>query len=155
MAPRTIEKMKILGAILELCNSTVPIQPVYLRIGLNWPNRQCFLACSSQRAPRILIFSIVLGAENLSYVKSIETHARAFLPLNISAISSVQWTKNNQHSPENFCSVTNLAYLSLWNPKMRMNLTASLNTFFWEQIVISSKHWTSTLNNPEKSSISA
>ena len=30
-----------------------------------------------------------MGAENLSCVKSIETHARAFLPLNISAISSV------------------------------------------------------------------
>ena len=30
-----------------------------------------------------------MGAENLSCVKSIETHARTFLPLNISAISSV------------------------------------------------------------------
>ena len=38
----------------------------------------------------ILFFSIVLGAEYLSYVKSIETHARAFLPLNISAVGSVQ-----------------------------------------------------------------
>ena len=56
--------------------------------GLDW---QCCLAGSSKRAPRIFIFSIVLGAENLSYVKSIETHVRAFLPLNISAISSVGW----------------------------------------------------------------
>ena len=32
---------------------------------------------------------MVLGAEYLSYVKSIEIHARAFLPLDISAISSV------------------------------------------------------------------
>ena len=32
-------------------------------------------------APRIFIFSIVLGAKYLSYVKSIETHARAFLTL--------------------------------------------------------------------------
>ena len=39
----------------------------------------------------IFIFLIVLGAENLSYVKSIETHARTYLPLNISAISSVQY----------------------------------------------------------------
>ena len=54
--------------------------------GLDW---QCCLADSSKRAPRIFIFSIVLSAENLSYVKSIETHARAFMPLNISAISSV------------------------------------------------------------------
>ena len=54
--------------------------------GLDW---QCCLTGSSKTAPRIFIFSIVLGAEYLSYVKSIETHARAFLPLNISAISSV------------------------------------------------------------------
>ena len=35
------------------------------------------------------IFSSVLGAENLSYLKSIETHARAFLTLIILAIGSV------------------------------------------------------------------
>ena len=54
--------------------------------GLDW---QCCLAGSSKTAPRIFIFSIVLGAEYLSYVKSIETHARTFLPLNISAVGSV------------------------------------------------------------------
>ena len=31
-----------------------------------------------------------IGAKYLSYVKSIETHARAFLPLNISAVGSVK-----------------------------------------------------------------
>ena len=46
-------------------------------------------AGSSKRAPRILIFSIAMGAEYLFYMKSIETHARAFLPLNKSAIGSV------------------------------------------------------------------
>ena len=51
--------------------------------GLNW---QCCLAGSSKMAPRIFIFSIVLGAEYLSYVKSTVTHARVF---NISAVSSV------------------------------------------------------------------
>ena len=45
-----------------------------------------------QGAPRILIFSIAMGAKNLSCVKSIETHAHAFLPLNILAISTVYWT---------------------------------------------------------------
>ena len=40
-------------------------------------------------APRISIFSIVVDAEYLSYVKSIETHVRAFLQLNISAVGSV------------------------------------------------------------------
>ena len=50
------------------------IWPNFEANGLDW---QCYLAGSSKRA------------ENLYYVKSIETHARAFLPLNISAISSV------------------------------------------------------------------
>ena len=59
---------------------------MYLKIGPNW---QCCLAGSSKTAPRIFIFSIVLGAEYLSYVKYIETHARTFLPLNISAIGNV------------------------------------------------------------------
>ena len=40
-------------------------------------------------APRILIFSIVLAAEYLSYVKSIRNHARAFLTLTISSIGTV------------------------------------------------------------------
>ena len=40
-------------------------------------------------APRIFIFSIVLGAENLFSVKSIETHARTFLTLNILSVGTV------------------------------------------------------------------
>ncbi len=40
-------------------------------------------------APTIFISSIVLGAKYLSYVKSIETHARAFLTLNILSIATV------------------------------------------------------------------
>ena len=65
------------------------IQPIYLKLGPNWPNRQCCLAGSSQRAPRILIFLIVMGADYSFYVKTIDTHARTFLPLNISAIGTV------------------------------------------------------------------
>ena len=38
--------------------------------GLDW---QCCLAGNSKTAPRIFIFSIVLGAKYLSYVKSIAT----------------------------------------------------------------------------------
>ena len=41
----------------------------------NWPNWRCCLAGSSKTAPRILIFSIVLGAEYSFYVKSIATYA--------------------------------------------------------------------------------
>ena len=40
-------------------------------------------------APRILIFSIAMVADYSFYVKNIESHARAFLPLNISAIGTV------------------------------------------------------------------
>ena len=54
--------------------------------GLDW---QCSLAGSSKTAPKFFIFSIVLGAECLSYLKSIETHARSFLTLNILSIGTV------------------------------------------------------------------
>ena len=80
--------MKILGAILEL--PALPIQPIHLKIGPNCPNWQCCLAGSSKTAPMIFIFSIVLGAKYISYVKSIETHARAFLTLNILSIGTVK-----------------------------------------------------------------
>ena len=62
---------------------------LFLKIGLDWPNWQCCLAGSSKRAPRILIFSIAMGAEYLFYMKSIETHARAFLALIILGIGTV------------------------------------------------------------------
>ena len=65
---------------------------------LQLKKNQCCLAGSSKTAPRIFIFSIVLGAEYLSYVKSIKTHARAFLPLNISAVGSVKTQKTRVHS---------------------------------------------------------
>ena len=54
--------------------------------GLNW---QCCLAGTSKMATRIFIFSIVQGAKYLSCMKSIETHACAFLTLNISSIGTV------------------------------------------------------------------
>ena len=85
--------MKILGGRFGVISYTaLPIQPIYLQIGPNWPNQQCSLAGSSKMAPGIFIFSIVLVAEYLSYVKSIETHALAFLPLLIlSAVGSVSY----------------------------------------------------------------
>ena len=63
-----------------------PIWPSFEVNGLDW---QCCLAGNSKTAPRIFIFSIVLGAEYLYYVKSIETHARAFVTLNILSIGTV------------------------------------------------------------------
>ena len=41
----------------------------------------------------IFIFSIVLGAECLSYLNSIETHARTFLTLIILAIARVYYER--------------------------------------------------------------
>ena len=55
----------------------------------NWPNWPCYLADSLKTAPRILIFSIAMGAEYLFYMKSIENHARAFLALIILPIGTV------------------------------------------------------------------
>ena len=43
-----------------------------------------------------MIFSIAMGADYTFYVKSIETHVRAFLPLNISAVSSVHRIVNGK-----------------------------------------------------------
>ena len=56
----------------------LPIQPIYHKIGPNWPNwpnRQCCLAGSSKTAPRILIFLIAMDADNSFYVKFIATNA--------------------------------------------------------------------------------
>ena len=66
---------RLLGYTLE---KDRPIQPFYLKIGPNWPNRQCCLAGSSKTAPKILTFSIAMGANNSSYVKSIATYTPTF-----------------------------------------------------------------------------
>ena len=58
------------------------------------------LAGSSKTAPRIFIFSIVLGAEYLSYVKSIATYALTFFGYIISVLASVKThlSMNQKHS---------------------------------------------------------
>ena len=66
-----IEKIKILGAVLELpakqhCQFS-PFGPTFEVNGLDW---QCYLAGSSKRAPRILIFSIAIGADYSFDIKS-------------------------------------------------------------------------------------
>ena len=43
--------------------TALPIQPILPDFLVNGPNWQCCLAGSFKTAPRILIFSIVLGAE--------------------------------------------------------------------------------------------
>ena len=68
----------------------MPIWPIWPNFEVNGLDWQCCLAGSSKTAPRIFISSIVLGAEYLACVKSIETHARAFLTLNILSIGTVR-----------------------------------------------------------------
>jgi hypothetical protein len=89
-APRTIEKMKILGVVFELpakqhC-AIWPIWPIFEVNGLDW---QCCLAGSSKTASRIFIFSIILGAEYSFYMKSIATYAPTFLEYNNSVLDIV------------------------------------------------------------------
>ena len=53
-----------------------------------WAKLAVLISCLLQNGPRILIFSIVLGAKCLSYLKSIETHPRAFFKVIIFSIGS-------------------------------------------------------------------
>ena len=85
-----IEKIKILGAVLELpakqhCQFS-PFGPFYEVNGLDW---QCYLAGSSKTAPRILIFSIAIGADYSYEVKNSEIWAPAFFKHNNSYIATV------------------------------------------------------------------
>ena len=82
-APRTIEKIRILGAVLEL---PVPIWPIFEVNGLDW---QCCLAGSSKTAPRIFNFSIAICANYSLELNSIETYAPQFFGLNNSSLCGV------------------------------------------------------------------
>ena len=68
-----IEKIKILGAVLELpakqhCQFS-PFWPIFVVNGLDW---QCYLAGSSKTTPRSLIFSIALDANYSFKMKNID-----------------------------------------------------------------------------------
>ena len=69
-----IEKIKILGAVMEL----LPIQSIHQENGPNGLNWQCYLAGSSKTAPRILIFSMAMGADYTFELISIKTCAPQF-----------------------------------------------------------------------------
>ena len=89
----TIEKTKILGAVLELpakqyCQF-LPIQPIHLENGPNGLYWQCYLVGSSKTAPRILIFLMAMGADYSSELISIETYAPQFIGLNKFFLGSV------------------------------------------------------------------
>ena len=75
--------MKILGAVLEL-----PAKQ-HCQFG-KWAGlAMLFSYGSSKTAPRIFIFSIVLGAEYLSCVKLITIYAQTFFGYIISVFASV------------------------------------------------------------------
>jgi hypothetical protein len=61
---------------------------------VNGPNWQCCLAGSSKKAPRILIFSIVLGAEYSFNVKSIATYAPPKVNIIINSFKLLYLFKN-------------------------------------------------------------
>ena len=70
------KKIKILGNVLELpakhhyqFSSFGPFGPIYEVNGLDW---QYYLAGSSKTAPRVLIFSIAIGADCSYEVKNSE-----------------------------------------------------------------------------------
>ena len=87
--PLQLKKSKSWSRLGATSSPALPIWPIWPNFEVNGLDWQCCLAGSSKTAPRIFIFSIVLGAEYLSYVKSIETHAHAFLTLNILSIGTV------------------------------------------------------------------
>ena len=85
-----IEKIKILGAVLELpakqhCQFS-PFGPIFEVNGLDW---HCCLTGSSKTAPKVLIFSIAIGAVYSYEVKNSEICAPAFFKHNNSFIATV------------------------------------------------------------------
>ena len=67
-----IEKIKILGAVLELpAKQQCQFSLFTSKKGPNGLNWQCCLAGSSKTAPRNLIFSVAMGAKPLFLLKSI------------------------------------------------------------------------------------
>ena len=85
-----IEKIKIMGAVLELpakqhCQFS-PFGPIFEVNGLDW---QSYLAGSSKTTPRILIYSMAMGANYSFEVISIETYAPQFIVHNKLFLGSV------------------------------------------------------------------
>jgi hypothetical protein len=97
-----IEKIKILGAVLELpAKPHCQFSPFGLFFEVNGLDWQCYLADSSKTVPRILIFSIPIGADYSFNVKSGFSIAPAFSLHKNFDIASVNAT---------FGSVKNLYY---------------------------------------------
>ena len=70
----------------------LPIQPIWPIFAVNRLKWQCCLACSSKMAPRILIFSITMGADYSFGPNSIKTYFPQFIGHNEIFLGSV-WGK--------------------------------------------------------------
>ena len=97
-----IKTIKILGAVVELpaeqhCQFS-PFGPLYEVNTLDW---QCYLAGSSKTAPKILIFSMAIGADYSFELISIETYAPQFIGHNNVFLDSVD-SKDSQGIPQEF-----------------------------------------------------
>ena len=67
----------------------MPIWPIWPNFEVNGLDWQCCLARSSKTAPRILIFSIAMDADNSFYVKFIATEAPTFFGYIVSVLAMV------------------------------------------------------------------
>ena len=76
--------LRFRGYFKQQCGANIPAKqhcqfspfgPIFELNGLDW---QCYLAGSCKTAPRILIFSIAIGAEYSCEVKNSEIFAQAF-----------------------------------------------------------------------------
>ena len=87
--PGQLEKRKSWGPFLSYqLNSTA--NPAHLPWKwAKWAHWQCCLAGSSKTAPRILIFSIAMGADYLFEVKNIEIWVPAFFKHNNLSVATV------------------------------------------------------------------
>ena len=115
-------KNKNLGSCFGANSKTaLPIWPIWPNFEINGLDWQYYLAGSSKRAPRICIFSIVLGAEYWFYLKSIAIYAPAFLVYNNSILARVTFIRPNPKSKHNLQS------------SFSINLQTHLNCqYFWK-----------------------
>ena len=96
-------------------------------------------------APRILIFSIAMRADHSFYVKTIETHARGLLPLNISAIGSVH--SNRYVFGKRLCNASTWLYEHTIHLK---KILAMLSGAIWKRSV---HNWLPKCQHQMKNSI--
>ena len=88
---------------------------------MGWIGWQCCLAGSSIMALRIFIFSIILGAEYLSYVKSIAIFVLTFFGYIISVLAIVCFRSSFR--------IQNIFHLEIHRLWHLMQIVAILSTF--------------------------